>query len=450
MSVPVSRLSAAEILRQMIHLGAGFLAFGLRWIGPLPLLVVAWVGVLFNSWVLPRVGGRWLWRQQEIESGRAVGMVLYPFTVSILLLLYYRRPEVAAAGWGLLAFGDGTAALAGQWWGRRRLPWNRSKSWAGFFGYFLVGWIAVAILVSWTMPGRYGVAFLWMVSGAVALLGAFLESAPQRIDDNLAVPLVTSLLLLCLLWTEGSWVATIEPAFVGGLFFGLVINVVLAVAGYLFATLDIAGATVGCLLGTVIFGFLGGSGYLVLLMFFLLGSLTTRLGYEHKASRRLAQGRGGRRRAANALANGGVATACALFAGMTPYEQVFTWAFIGSLAAAAADTVESELGQLWGRPTVLLTTLRPVEPGTNGGVSPLGTVAGLTASAVTVAVAWATGLLPITAVVPLALLALLATVFESLAGATLERSGLLDNNGVNFLNTMLGALLGAGLAVVML
>jgi uncharacterized protein (TIGR00297 family) len=434
----------------MIHLGAGFLAFGLRWVGPLPLLAVAGVGVLFNSWVLPRVGGRWLWRQQEIESDRAVGVVMYPFTVSILLLLYYRRPEVAAAGWGLLAFGDGTAALAGQWWGRHRLPWNRSKSWAGFVGYLLVGWMAVATLVSWTMPGRYEVSFLWMVSGAVALLGAFLESAPQRIDDNLAVPLVTSLWLLCLLWTEGRWATTLEPSFVSGLLVGLVINGILAVAGYLLATLDLAGAMVGCLLGAIIFGFLGGSGYLVLLVFFLLGSLTTRLGYEQKANLQLAETRGGRRSAANALANGGVATACALFAGMTPHEQVFTWAFVGSLAAAAADTVESELGQLWGRPTLLLTTLRPVEPGTNGGVSPLGTVAGLAASAVAVAVAWVTGLLPAAAIVPLALVALLATVLESFAGATLERSGLLDNNGVNFLNTMLGALLGAGLAVVML
>lgn len=444
----VSRITTAEVLRQSIHIGAGFLAFGLRWLGPVPLLVVAWVGVLFNSWVLPRVGGRWLWRQREIDSGRAVGVVLYPLTVSVLLLLFYRRPEVAAAGWGLLAFGDGAAALAGQWWGRRRLPWNRSKSWAGFVGYFLAGWVAVAILVAWTAPGSYEVPFLSMVSGAVALLGAFLESAPQRIDDNLVVPVVASLLLLCLLWTEGSWATTIEPVFVGGLLAGLVINVLLVVVGYLFATLDVAGATVGCLVGTVIFGCLGGSGYLVLLAFFLLGSLTTRLGYGQKASRRLAEGRGGRRGAANALANGGVAMACALFAVLTPYEGVFLCAFVGSLAAAAADTVESEIGQIWGRPTVLLTTLRPVEPGTNGGVSPLGTVAGLVASAMTVTVAWTAGLLPTAAVVPLALAALLATILESLAGATLERSGLLDNHGVNLLNTLLGALLGAGLAIV--
>lgn len=446
----VSKPTLAEISRKMIHLGAGFLAFGLRWLGPLPLLVVAWVGVAFNSMVLPRIGGRWLWRRQEIESDRALGVTLYPFTVSLLLLLFYPRPEVAAAGWGLLAFGDGTAALAGQWWGRRRLPWNRRKSWAGFLGYFLVGWLAVVALIAWTRPSQYGILFLWIVSGIVALLGALLESAPQRLDDNLVVPLLTSLFLLCMLSTEGAWVATIQPAFLTRFFTALVLNVILAAAGYILATLSLAGAVMGCLLGTVIFSFLDVSGYLVLLVFFLLGSSTTRLGYGQKARRRIAQGRGGRRGVANVLANGGVAAICAVFAGLSPQESVFSWAFVAALAAAAADTVESEIGQLWGRPTLLLTTLQAVRPGTDGAVSPLGTLAGLAASAATVAVAWVTGLLPLAALGPLALVSLLATVLESLAGATLERSGLLDNDGINFLNTLLGALLGAALATVML
>ncbi len=47
---------------------------------------------------------------------------------------------------------------------------------------------------------------------------------------------------------------------------------------------------------------------------------------------------------------------------------------------------------------------------------------------------------------PLTLLSLAATLLESVAGATVERRGMLDNNGVNFLNTLLGALFGAALA----
>ena len=35
-----------------------------------------------------------------------------------------------------------------------------------------------------------------------------------------------------------------------------------------------------------------------------------------------------------------------------------------SLIAAGSDTVASEVGKAWGRLTVLVTTLRPVRPGT--------------------------------------------------------------------------------------
>lgn len=45
-------------------------------------------------------------------------------------------------------------------------------------------------------------------------------------------------------------------------------------------------------------------------------------------------------------------------------------------------------------------------------------------------------------------LALSATLAESLVGATLERVGLLDNDGVNFFNTLVAAILGAGLAMI--
>lgn len=43
-----------------------------------------------------------------------------------------------------------------------------------------------------------------------------------------------------------------------------------------------------------------------------------------------------------------------------------------------------------------------------------------------------------------------ATTLESLLGATLEQRGLLDNEAVNFLNTLLGALVAVGLEVLRL
>ena len=432
-----------EGARQLLHIVSGLWALCLRWVGPVPLMALALAALAFNYWLLPRFGGRRLWRQHEVEAGRAAGVVLYPFTVLILLIVFFNRPEVAAAGWGLLAFGDGAATLIGRRWGRRPLPWNVDKTWIGFLGFFLSGWLAVALLVAWTVPGEYSPTFLAVAGAIVALVGALLESAPQRLDDNLAAPLVASLVLLCLLESSGGWSGLLEPGFAPHLLAGLALNAALVSAAYLLATLDARGALVACLLGTAVFAFLSWAGYAVLLTFFALGSISTRVGYRHKQRRRVAEAEGGRRKAGNALANGSVAAACAVWAGVTPHEPLFVAAFACSLGAAAADTVESEIGQIWGRPTVLITTWTPVAPGVDGGVSAVGTIAGLLAAGLTVGVGGFAGLYPLSLVLPVSALAVVATLVESAAGATLERAGLLNNEGVNFLNTLLAAILGA-------
>jgi uncharacterized protein (TIGR00297 family) len=440
---------SAELARQLIHIVTGVWAYLLRWLTPGPLMLLALAATAFNLWLLPRIGGRWLWRDHEVAAGRAGGIVLYPLTVFLLLGVFYRRPEVAAAGWGLLAFADGAATVVGKRWGVRGLPWNAGKSWVGFFAYAAAGWIAVFSLISWIVPGRYEIGFLVWVAAAVAVLGAFLESAPQKLDDNLGVPLVASLFLWCCLLTVDGGRSPLDPSFLQGAVMGLAVNIALVGVAYRLRTLDKSGAVVACLLGTLVVAFLSWQGYSILLVFFALGSVSTKIGYAAKARKGVAQGRGGRRRAANALANGGVATACAVFAGLTPFPSVFLLAFACALGAAAADTVESEIGQIWGHPTVLITSFRAVEPGTNGGISVVGTVAGLAAALSTVGAGWLVGLYSSTIVLPLSVLALTATLVESLVGATLERAGWLDNDGVNLVNTLLAALLGAGWGWIM-
>lgn len=436
----------AEIARQLIHIASGFWAYALRWSGPVPLIALALAALAFNLWWLDRVGGRWLWRDHEVAAGRAEGVVLYPLTVLLLLVVFWRRPEIAAAGWGLLAFADGLATLVGQLCGGRRLPWNPDKTWAGFASYCVVGWLAVVAAVLWVAPGRYEAVAVAAVGLIVAGVAAVLESMPQRIDDNLYVPILASLILWGCLesLSGGPW--SPGPDLLGRITLGLLLNVGLTVTAARLSTLSRGGAVAACLIGTAVFVSLSWAGYALLLTFFALGSLATRIGYDTKASLRLAQGRGGRRRAANAMANGGVAATCAMFAVTTPHGHMFVLAFACSLAAAAADTVESEIGQLWGRPTVLITDLSLVPAGTDGGVSVVGTAAGLIAALATVGVGWAVGLYPFAVVVPVSLLAVVATLGESVVGATIERAGLLDNHGVNLVNTLLAALLGAGWA----
>ena len=109
------------------------------------------------------------------------------------------------------------------------------------------------------------------------------------------------------------------------------------------------------------------------------------------------------------------------------------------------DTVSSVIGQLRGRRTLLITTWEEVPPGTDGGVSAVGTWAGLAGSLVVAALGWAVGLYPPLTVAIVTLAGWAGGLADSLAGATLERRGLLDNEGVNVLNTVVGAVVAGAL-----
>lgn len=112
--------------------------------------------------------------------------------------------------------------------------------------------------------------------------------------------------------------------------------------------------------------------------------------------------------------------------------------FIPSLAAlaeAAADTLSSEIGQVVGGTPIMLTTLRRVIPGTDGGITLAGSLAGVWAAAVVAGI----GALALNGGLEMMAVCLAGAVFglffDSLLGATLERRGLLNNDAVNFVST---------------
>jgi dolichol kinase len=354
-------LPTREVLRKATHVGMGLIAFTLRWLGPSWSALLAGAALLNNLFVLHRIGGKRLWRDAELEAGGAAGIVLYPLTVLLLILVFFRRLEVAAAAWGILAFGDGMATVCGMACGRRKLPWNPAKSWVGSAAYVAFGTLAAAVLLIWTAPDRaYSWPFALAAAGAAALLAAALESLPQGLDDNLGVPLVAGLFLLGMVLTHGHWRPFLGEPLLVRLLIGAAVNAALAGAAFAARTVDLSGVVAGFLVGTAIYAFLDWRGFLLLVAFFVIGSACTKAGYRRKAAANLAQERGGRRGARHALANAGVATCCALFAALTPYPTLFVVAFAAAFATAAADTSSSEIGQLVGRRTYLITTLRRV------------------------------------------------------------------------------------------
>ncbi|MDB5093233.1 MAG: hypothetical protein JWO85_1334 [Candidatus Eremiobacteraeota bacterium] len=112
---------------------------------------------------------------------------------------------------------------------------------------------------------------------------------------------------------------------------------------------------------------------LVLLAFFIPSVLLSRLGKARKRAL-LDIGKGGARDAMQVLANGGVATACAVAWALT-HDVRWASAFSGAYAAATADTWATEIGTLARKQPRSILTLRPIPTGLSGGITLPGTLA---------------------------------------------------------------------------
>ena len=197
-------------------------------------------------------------------------------------------------------------------------------------------------------------------------------------------------------------------------------------------------------LGTLLLGSLDWPGWWAVVIYLGLGSLVTRLGFRRKQEQGLAEARGGRRGPENVWGSAATGAAVAVLCVLpTAPVQLLMFGFAASFAAKLADTCGSEIGKRWGRHTVLITTLRPVAPGTEGAISAEGTLASLVGSALMALVMIELGLLQgMTAWLLVTLVGLLATLLESLIGAGLQqRLAWLSNELVNALQTLIAALL---------
>lgn len=184
----------------------------------------------------------------------------------------------------------------------------------------------------------------------------------------------------------------------------------------------------------------------VLLAVFLLTSLATRAGLHRKQQLGTAEKRDGRT-ASQVFANLFVAAAAAFIA--TYFNlPLLMFGCAGALAEAAADTVSSEMGQAFGSPPVLITTLRPVPVGTDGGITAAGSFAGGAAALIIAGTAMFTGVIPPDGFPIVVVAGVLGMFFDSLLGATVERGELLDNDHVNFSSTLFAASLASLLAKV--
>ena len=222
------------------------------------------------------------------------------------------------------------------------------------------------------------------------------------------------------------------------------ITAAFGITARLLGTVSTSGLAGGVVVGSAIYYFSGWPGFAVLGAFFVLASVLTRLGCRRKSELGAAQGDSGRRGARHAAANcaAGVilAAACKFSGGDT---------VIAAFATAAADTAGSEVGPVFGGKSVLAWSFRRVPPGTPGAVSLAGTVAGVVAAAVVALVGMAVGMLGTAGLAAAVVLAAVTAAWiESVLGSLPGVEARLGNEGLNVLNTVLGASLCMAMAAM--
>jgi uncharacterized protein (TIGR00297 family) len=201
-------------------------------------------------------------------------------------------------------------------------------------------------------------------------------------------------------------------------------------------TADLTGLFSAALVGIILLVFADFRWFIIMLAFFILGSAATRYRFAYKKRIGVEQGQSGARGYRNVFANGIVAAAAAVLFGVFQ-QPVFIVMYVGCVATAAADTLASEIGVTGGVPR-LITTLKQVPIGTNGGVTLTGETVALLGGFLISLVAFLLGVITPWMVVVCTIAGFVGTNIDSLVGATLENRGFLGNAGTNLLATLSG------------
>ena len=208
-------------------------------------------------------------------------------------------------------------------------------------------------------------------------------------------------------------------------------------------TADLSGLFSAALVGIILLVFADARWFMIMLAFFILGSLATKYKFEYKRRIGVEQGRGGARGYRNVFANGIVAAAAAVLYGVFQ-QPIFVVMYVGCVATAAADTLASEIGVTGGIP-YMITTLKKVPIGTNGGVTLVGESVALFGGLAVALVAFLLGVITLPMVAICTFAGFVGTNIDSLAGATIENRGIWGNAGTNLIATIGGGLVAMAL-----
>ncbi len=153
------------------------------------------------------------------------------------------------------------------------------------------------------------------------------------------------------------------------------VALIISLSAYKLRMLSLSGMIAAAIIGGIIFTFGGISASVLLVFFFLSGSLLSRL--NHFLTPDLKR-RGDSRNWKQVLCNGGIpALAMIVIALRHDLREEISLLFLGALATATADTWATEIGTRFGKKFYNVFTFKPAKKDLSGGVSLIGIFASI-------------------------------------------------------------------------
>ena len=149
------------------------------------ILIGTYIGILIMHLTIIgiKVPGVEEWLRSVGRKGENPGEGALYNALGILFAIGLLRDNFAAAISVILilALGDGFATYAGTNYGKHKLPWNSNKTFEGTMGF-----AAGAICALFAMPVPATIF--------IAVLATIIESLPLKVNDNITLPIASSLL----------------------------------------------------------------------------------------------------------------------------------------------------------------------------------------------------------------------------------------------------------------
>lgn len=375
---------SARATRRLVHVGVGLFVVATPFLftRPLPVYGLAAVFTLLNAGALFR--GKW----PGIHEARpqSWGTVALPLSVLPALAATWSVSLDRILAFQLAYLVLALADPAASWVGERAAPTNSRFAGSTVAGSLTFAGLTLTLtLLGLAVRTQWSAGRVLVAAGAATIVATLVEAISRRGWDNFFIVVA---LLLVLVPVQMRAVSS------GQLGSALVVGAAFGGLAYTAGALDGRGAVTGGLFAASLVG-LGGWPWIVpgIVFFGVSSALTGVKGRMRASSRTVGTPR---RTQAQVLANGGVAwtalAVVALGAAGSPSASVAGYAaFIGALAAAAADTWATELGSLSPSLPWSLRSLRRVPTGTSGAISLVGCGAAVLGAASVVGAALVAG-----------------------------------------------------------